>query len=410
MKIWLKVYAGGVLGIILGIFLSGAAGESAGILPWLSGLAIRFGRYAVLPLVLFSMIISVYELRLERKLLRIHLNVLVYAVLTSIGVITLGVIAVSFFSPGRIPVIMETQLPLKAPDAKELLYRVFPENIFSIFTDSGDFLLPLTVFGLFFGLCLTHDRRSLRLLVEQADSLARVFYQLNSFITELIFICCAVLAASLTVQLKAVADLDQFLGLFLLTGILSLALLFIVFPLILYLRRGRKRPYRWLYAQLGPALAAFLSGDLYFSLGLLIRHSREALGVPRRVYSVACPLLAVFSRGGSAMVTAVSFITVLKSYSSLEIGFSQFAWIIIMSFGISLLLGAVPGMGALVGIATLSSFYGKGMEEAFLILRPAAVCLIGIGALLDTVCASFVTLLVSDKMRLTGDEKGFTLP
>jgi Na+/H+-dicarboxylate symporter len=158
-----------------------------------------------------------------------------------------------------------------------------------------------------------------------------------------------------------------------------------------------------MYAQLGPALAAFLSGDVYFSLGLLVRHGRESLGVPRRVGAVAYPFAVLFGRGGSAMVTAVSFIIILRSYSSLEIGLAQVLWVIMASFGISFLLGAVPGAGTLVGIAVLSSLYGRGMEEGFLILKPIAPVLISLGAILDAVSDAFVAALVSDNVKMTRD-------
>lgn len=101
------------------------------------------------------------------------------------------------------------------------------------------------------------------------------------------------------------------------------------------------------------------------------------------------------------MVTVVSFIVILRSYSSLEIGLFQLIWIMVVSFFISFVLGAVPGSGTLVGIAVLSGLYGKGMEEGFLILKPIAPILISFGVFLDTIAAAFVSVLVSDRMKLT---------
>ncbi|MDR2588716.1 MAG: cation:dicarboxylase symporter family transporter [Spirochaetales bacterium] len=404
MKIWFKMCIGAVIGLVCGLYLPASFGSSSGFLEFLSGLAVRVGRYAVLPLVLFSLIVSVYELCLERRLFRVYLRVIFYAALTSLGVITFGVLCALFFMPGRVSISIENQVALAAPRAGELLLRVFPQNLFTVFTDSGDFLLPLAVFAVFFGLCLTYDRRIFRPLVEIAGSLSLLFYRMSSFITEFLFIGCAVLSAFLVLELRKVTDLGQFAGPFLVCALFSLAASFVVFPLILYFLKGKKKPLRWMYAQLAPALGAFLSGDVYFSLGLLVRHGKEVLGVPWKVSAVASPFLAVFFRGGSAMVSAVSFVVVLRAYSSLEIGFLQVLWIIAQSFGISLLLGAVPGAGSLVGLAALSALYGKGMEEAFLIIRPVSVMLVGIGAFLDIVSASFVTCLAADAMKFSEDE------
>jgi Na+/H+-dicarboxylate symporter len=405
MKIWLKICIGAVAGVLLGMYLPDTSGEMSEFFVYLSGLAVRTGRYALLPMVFFGMVIAVYELKLENRLFAVYRKTIVYAVLTSFGMIVLGVILVSLFPPGRIPIIVEAQIPLEKPDLGELFYRIFPANLFTVFTDSSDFLLPLIVFALLCGITLTHDRGIFHSLVETCDSLSRLFYNINSFITEFLFIAAAALAASMMLRLRKAPEIGIFLKRFTVLGLFSLIIAFVIFPLLLYFLRGRKKPLRWICAQLAPAAGAFLSGDVYFSLGLLARHAKESLGIPRRICAVSPPFLTVFTRGGSAMIMIMAFIMVLRSYSSLEIGLSQLLWIIAAGYGLSFLLGAVPGLGAFVGLAMLSGMYGKEMEEGFLILRPVAVILVSLGALLDTVCASFVTSLVSDSLRLTKEGK-----
>jgi Na+/H+-dicarboxylate symporter len=406
MKIWLKMCLGGFAGILLGLYLPEAGGETGRFFLYLSGLAVRIGRYALAPLVFFSLTIAVYELHAEHKLLAVYRRTIIFAVLTSLGMILLGVLLVSLFTPARIPILAETQVPLDTPDIGALVYRVFPSNLFTLFTDSTDFLLPVMVFALLFGLTLGHERNLFHTVVEFSDSLSRIFYHLNSFVSEFLFIGGIALAASLAVQLKRVTDLGRFFELFFVLGTFSLVIAFGVFPLLLYFLQGRKKPFLWMYAQLAPAVGAFLSADVYFSLGLLIRHTKEVLGISRRVCAVSCPFLTVFTRGGSAMMAAVCFIVIFRSYFSLEIGLLRLLWIITASFGISFLLGAVPGMGAFVGIAILSGMYGREMEEGFLILRSVSVILISLGAFLDTVCASFVTALVAGSTRLADEKPG----
>jgi Na+/H+-dicarboxylate symporter len=316
----------------------------------------------------------------------------------------LGVVLVSLFTPARIPILVETHVPLDKPDIGSLLYRVFPSNLFTLFADSTDFLLPVMVFALLFGLTLTHERSLFHTVVEFSDSLSRIFYHINSFVSEFLFIGGIALSASLVIQLKKVTELRRFFELFFVLGIFSLVIAFGVFPLLLYFIQGKKKPFLWMYAQLAPAIGAFLSGDVYFSLGLLVRHTKEVLGISRKVCAVCSPFLAVFTRGGSAMMAAMCFIVIFRSYFSLEIGMVRILWIIAASFGISFLLGAVPGMGAFVALAMLSDTHGGEMEEGFLILRSVSVILISLGAFLDTVCASFVTTLVSGSLRLTGEK------
>lgn len=403
MKIWFKLLAGTALGTVLGLYLPEYTGETFKAFAYFSGLAVRIGRYALLPLLFFGLTVAAYELRGQRKLLGMYGKTLLYAAATSLGMIIVGIVLISLLSPGRIPIIIENHIPSERPDIGGLLLQVFPDNLFSLFSGSGDFLLPLLFFAVFLGVHLTFDRQISRPLVEIADSLSRVFYHMNSFITEFIFIGCIALAGSLVMNIRRITEIGLFVELFIVLGLFSLVVAFAVFPGILYLLGGKKAPFRWMQAQLAPALTAFLSGDVYFSLGLLLRHGKETLGIPRRAGVVTYPFAVLFGRGGSAMVTAISFIVILHSYSSLEIGLSQILWVVMVSFGISFLLGAVPGAGTLVGIGVISSLYGRGMEEGFLILRPIAPILVGLGAFLDVVSAAFVSTLVSDNAKLTRD-------
>ena len=406
MKIWLKIGLGGIAGIIMGLYLPASMGDTGGLFVFLAELAVRIGRYALVPMVFFGLTITVYDLHSEKKLFAICRKTALWAVCASLGMAVIGVILVLVFSPGRIPIIMETQVLLEQPNIGSLLLRVFPANLFMLFVDSTDFLLPVLVFALFFGFVLSHGRSLFHTVVEASDSLSRIFYRMNSFVSEFIFVGGIACAAYLMLRLRKVTEPSLFRELFLVLGGGSLIIAFGIFPLLLYFLRGRKKPFLWMYAQLAPALGAFLSGDVYFSLGLAMRHSREVLGIPRKATAACYPFLAVFTRGGSAMITAMCFIVIFRSYSSLEMGFLQILWIIAASFGISFLLGAVPGMGAFVGIAMLCGLYGKGLEEGFLILRPIAVFLVSLGVFLDTVCMSFVVTLVSGSLGFTSAKKG----
>jgi Na+/H+-dicarboxylate symporter len=168
-----------------------------------------------------------------------------------------------------------------------------------------------------------------------------------------------------------------------------------VFPGALYLLGIRENPYRWLYASIGPAISGLFTGDAYVSLGILSKHGKESLGVPRMVGSAVYPLFAVLGRAGSAMVATVSFILILRSYSSLEITFLQTLWVMFFSFLVSFILGAVPGNGAFYAIFMLCSLYAKGLQEGYLILRTIAPLLVSFGVFIDILTSAFVSLLVA---------------
>jgi Na+/H+-dicarboxylate symporter len=170
---------------------------------------------------------------------------------------------------------------------------------------------------------------------------------------------------------------------------------FLVIPAVLYVFCGRKNPYRYIYSFFGPALAALVSGDVYFAFGPLIRHAKESLGIKRRSNAAVLPLAIVFGRAGTALVTATAFIVVLSSYSNIGISPSSLLWILGVSPVLTLLLGASPGQGTLTALIALCSLYGKGFENGYLIVAPVAAPLAAAGAFLDVLWAGCVSLMIA---------------
>jgi Na+/H+-dicarboxylate symporter len=121
-----------------------------------------------------------------------------------------------------------------------------------------------------------------------------------------------------------------------------------------------------------------------------MRHSKENFGVRRRSNTVSLALLNAFCRAGSAMVAAVAFIVIIKSYSSLGITSSDVVAICIRAIVISFLLAHHPGDGAYTALAVLCLGYGRGFEAGYLILKPLAFYLIAVGAFLDIMLSSFI--------------------
>lgn len=393
MKIWIKVLTGIILGGLLGYFLPGSK-ATVETTAFISLLIIRIGRYVVFPLVFFALIVGTYELKRAKRLFRVYGRTLLYLVLSTVLLTIVGVLSVLLFSPERIPIIIESAVAFEITGFKESLFQVFPTNMFEVLTASGKVLLPLIFLAFILGINLDFEIRITNPVVQILDSLSRIFYHLNSLVVELFGIGLIAVTASFFFTLK-ISDLTLFKELFIILAFDLILIIFGIYPGLLYLLGGKENPYKWLYAVIGPALTAFITGDEYLAIGMLVRHGRESLGVPRRVGSTVYPLFAFFGRAGTAMVTGVSFILILKSYSSLEISFTQILWTLGFTFLTSLTLGSVPGMGSLVAISLLCSIFGKGIQEGYLILKPAAPLLISAGVILDVVTSAFIALLIS---------------
>ncbi|HTP60217.1 MAG TPA: cation:dicarboxylase symporter family transporter, partial [Spirochaetia bacterium] len=276
----------------------------------------------------------------------------------------------------------------------EGLKRIFPANMFSLFFGSGDFLIPVMVLAFLLGVNLDFDRQLTRPIAQLFDSLSRVFYHLNSLIVELFAIAMIAIAAARVSHLSH-ADMGMYKQLIIIVAVDTAIVTFGVFPGALFLLGVKENPYRWLYASLGPALTGLFTGDHYVSLGVLTKHGKESLGVPRMVGSAVYPLFATLGRAGTAMVASVSFILVLRSYSSLEITFLQTLWVLLFTFLFSFVLGAAPGSGAFYALYMLSFQYGKGWQDGYLLMQAIAPLLVSFGVFIDVLSAAFASLLIA---------------
>jgi len=394
MKVWVKLLIGSILGITLGLLLPENQ-QVREALVWLEQLALRISRYAVIPMLVFMLTIGIYELLQDRQFWPLVLKNALMIAGVSVFVIAMGVLATLVFMPARIPILAEEQLKAIGLDVAQNINELFPYNMFSVLTGDGAYLFPVCLFAFFVGLALSHNRSHNKPVITLIDSFSHVFYNVALFFIEILGFVIIVLSCYWAVCFREVLRTDIFLDLILLLGIFAAVLGFGIFPLLLYILRPKANPWAVLYGSLGPAIAAFFSGDVNVSLPVLLSHTTQNLGVQRKSAAVSLTLLTTLCRVGSAMVAAVAFIVIFKSYSSLRITSAEILSISIRAFAISFVLARHPGDGAYTALAVLCLGYGKGFEAGYLILKPLAFYLIAIGAFLDVMIASFATYVTA---------------
>ena len=397
MKVWIKLLLGAFAGLVLGVILDETAGTTQ-ILDFLSKVVLNVGRYVIFPLVFFTMATGTLELKLEKKTFRVYAKILMLCILTTSILAALGAATVTLVSPERVPIIYQEQGLLHAPQAESVLLRAFPANLFRLFVESADVLYPLVALAVLIGLNLGFDPHKTKPVVQLFDSAGRVFYHVNSLVVEVFAVGLIAVAAARVIKLDF-GELERFKQLLILVTIDVAIVLLIVYPLLLYLFADRVNPYRWLYATIAPMITAAITGDEFLSIGMLAKHGKESLGIKRMIGATTYPLLALLGRGGTALVSCTSFILILRSYSSLEIPPLQILQVIGFSILFSFFLASTPAFGAVLSLALLCRQHG--IEEAYLILIPAAPILASAAAVLDVATSSFVTLLVGRQERMS---------
>ncbi len=398
MKIWLKYLIGSLIGIVLFVFFPSGWSAADSWLAHVSDFLVRALRYILFPFLGVSILVAIYDLKKELRFGKVMFKIVIWGFASTLVMILLGSLVLTFFPPQRITVLSRTETVPVIPSFLEVLNQAFPKNVFQIFSGETDLFLPLFIFVFLIGMVIQVDKRETFLpIVSFSDSFSRLLYQFNYYVIEIVSVLMPLLVSYSLLKVFNVADLQLYLQVGILITIIIAVATLGVFPLIYYFLSNRKNPYRIIFSNLGASLVALFTGDVFAAQGTLILQSRENLGVSRKIGAVAYSFLALFSRGGTAMISLIGFYVVLRSYSSLDVTLEQFIWAIGASVLVSVLLPTVPGSAAYIGIIVMCQWYGKGLEAAYLNLLPIVLWISGLAAFADVTVSGMVTALVSQQ-------------
>lgn len=399
MKIWIKILLGTSLGAALGYFLRDIP-QAQETMDFISFLVIRTGGYVFYPLIFFATALGVHELKQERRFASAYAGLIGASLLATVGLVLIGAGSVSLFAPARLPIFYESEHPFVVPTVQSIALRVFPDNAFQVFIEGDGVVLPLFVFAMIVGLNLGFHRVTAAPTVQLFESLNRILYRICSLYVEVLGLGMLVIAATRFHELQEL-DIVVFKQLLILLSVDLLLVVIVIYPVLLYLLGGRMNPLKWLYGSLASMLTAVVSANVFVSLNVLIKHGKESLGIRRAVSSSAYPLFAILGRSGTALLACTSFILVMKSYSSLEIPWSQMGLIVGSAMLVSFAVGSIPGFGVLVAVSLLCSQFD--LQEGYLILIPVAPVLASVGVVLDIATCSFIAALVAKRQQMAED-------
>jgi len=399
MKIWLKYFIGIIIGSLAGVLLPFESETSQKILSFFFQFVIQFGRYMVVPVVFFSMTISVCKLREQRKLWSSVWKIGVFILGATLSLTIMGLVLGLIIKLPRIPISVEQTASAVTLNIPELLLKLFPTSALSVFND-GAFLLPLYILAGFLGAGCATDRSISKVMMNLFDSLSKVCYTVMCFFVDFFSVGFIALACMWVRNYTAALQTPSFFWLLLLLFIFLFVFVVGIVPLILKFVFREDHPYKIIYASLASLFASFFSGDTNLTLLINIRHGKESLGIKRIFNSVVYPIFSTFSRGGSSFVCIISFILILRSYSSLAISFADIVWIGLISFCLSFFLGGLPGTGPFVTLTVMCSLYGKGFETAYLLLNSVVPFLCCVAAAIDALVAMIGSYLLAKKMHM----------
>ena len=399
MKLWIKYLIGALFGAAFAFILPLGNEQVAAAVSFVTEVVVRFGRYMVVPVVFFTAVIAFNRLRDTKMLFKTGIWTGGVIVASSLLLTVTGLLSILIVKLPRIPITVETVSESASLGVGDLIKSLLPYSAFETL-NNGSFILAAFFFAMLVGTASTADPVLFKPVTQLADSLSKLMYNISVIFTEFLSVGMVAVLCSWTIQFRGVLTSGVFAPLILMLLVDFIFIAGVVYPLIIRYLCHDPHPYRILYASVCSVVTAFFSGDTNLVLQLNMRHGKESLGVRRRINGVVHPLFSIFARGGSALVTAISFIVIWRSYSSLSIPFTDILWITAVSFGISFLLGGFPAGGAFVSISVLCMLYSRGFENGFLLLKPAAPIICSFAAAFDALTAIFGSYIIAVKTKL----------
>ncbi len=398
MKVWIKYLIGVALGILAAFILPTENAAFASSIAFLTELFIRVGRYVVVPLIFTSAVVAVSKLRTSKQLLKTTGITFLIIAASSLILTFVGLISILIVKLPRIPITVDVATEAFSLDVKGMILSLFPYSGFEALRE-GSFMLVCLVFAFIIGWETAAEEIAFKPVFALSDSLSNLFYNIANFFTEIMSILGIAIVCYWTMDFRKVIEPGIYTPMIIMFIVDFVIVAGIIYPLILHFVCHDPHPYKVLYASIAPLTLSFFSGDSNLVMPLVNRHLRDSLGIRRRCRGYTYPLFSIFARGGSALVTTISFILIWRSYSSLSIPVTDILWIFGLSFGLSFLLGGIPAGGAFVLLTILCTKYARGFETSFLLLKPASMIICSFAALFDTLTAMVGSYIVAVKTK-----------
>ena len=229
MKLWIKYLIGITLGILAAIILPMENRTVSDTLSFLTELAIRFGRYTLLPTLFFGVAISVFKLRVGNHLWSVSLWIAATLVATAVVLTLLGLLSILIIQLPRIPIPTGKVTEVPSISVKELVFSLLPFSSFQSLLD-GVYLLPVFVFAGLAGAGCSVDLSDSKPTISLFDSLARVSYSVMGFFVDMLAIGMIAISCYWMVDALAVFRAGMYLPLILMLLALFLLIVCVIYP------------------------------------------------------------------------------------------------------------------------------------------------------------------------------------
>jgi Na+/H+-dicarboxylate symporter len=370
-----------VIGLVLGIAVGYVAhrffaAESAGfaaILALLPGAFLRLIKMIIAPLVFSTLVVGIAKMGDVSTVGRIGGKALGWFIFASVVSLTLGLILVQLFEPGK-----AMHLTPPATDAasgvqasglslQTFIEHTIPTSIIDAM--SRNEILQIVVFSVFFGSAMAALGERSKGVLAVLDSVSHVMLKVTGYV--MLFAPVAVFGALASMVAKEGLDIIRVYGLFLGEFYLAILILWLVLILLGGLIMGPS-VLQLVRRMRGPVLLAFSTASSESAYPRTLEEL-EKFGASNRIASFVLPVGYSFNLDGSMMYCTFAVMFIAQVYG-IEISIGQQVLMVAILMLTSKGIAGVPRASLVVIAATLSQF---NIPEAGLLL------LLGIDHFLD---------------------------
>lgn len=365
-KLWMKVIIGMILGLIIGALLGPSVGwvrpeTAATISNWLAlpgQLFLALIQMIVIPLVFASIILGLTATENIEQLRKMGLRVVLYFIATTTLAIVIGLWLALMIKPGsyvdaslvqaalgtahKVTVGGEVTMP-GLSQLPQIVISVLPANPLNSMVESQ--MLQIVIFGMVVGIAIV------MMVPAQAKPLLDLLSSLQEVCMTVVrwaMLLAPFAVFGLMTQLTAKIGFDALLGMgiYVLTVLAGLLLLFLLYLVIIFLV-AREHPLNFIRSVRDVLLLAFSTSSSAAVMPLSIKTAEEKLGVRSSVSQFVIPLGATINMNGTALYQGIATIFLAQVFG-VDISIGGMLLIVVTAVGASIGSPATPGVGIVI--------------------------------------------------------------
>ena len=376
-------------GIIFGVFLNLVSQFSLSIIQFTLP-ALKFGgdlflktiKMLVVPIVFFSLITGVANLKNISSLGRIGFKTISLYIFTTLIAITISLLVGHIINPGQGMIINENIDSFnlnEAPSFLEVLLNIIPDNPFDSLTKGN--MLQIIFFSILLGGCLSsidNNKTLLNFFVNMNDLVLKMLSVL--LIVAPVGIFCLISQTFATQGFSSILELlKYFFGVSL---VIFIHLCIVYLPFVKYLGKVKIRHFLNGIKQI--ALFAFSTSSSSATIPITLQNLSKNFSIKKKVSAFTVPLGATINMDGTAIMQGMATVFIANIYG-IDLILTDFISIIITATLASVGTAGVPGVGMIM--------LGMVLTQVGLPLEGIAIVM-GVDRLLD---------MLRTSLNVTGD-------